>query len=309
MKLFRKLSEISPPPPYAVATIGNFDGVHLGHQVIIRQILQRAKTNSGTSVVISFDPHPLKVLRGQSCPPLLTTTEQKTAIFSRMGVDWFVCLEFTEAFSRLRPEEFIHQALIDSLQVRELYVGYDFHFGRDRVGTISTLVGLAVSEGVQVTVVPPVKYEDHRVSSSLIRTLITTGKVAEAARFLGRHFSIDGVVVHGEHRGKSIGFPTANVAHRQEAVPAEGVYAGYALLEGRRHQAVINLGRKPTFKGATLTLEAHIFDLVDDIYGRTIEIQFVERLRGEITFDSVEKLVAQIAQDAQHARELLAHHG
>ena len=306
MKIFRKLEEITSAPTYAVATIGNFDGVHLGHQAIIRQILQRAKTNKGTSIVLTFDPHPLKVLRGHQCPPLLTTTEQKAALVANMGVDWFVCLEFTEAFSRQRPEEFIHSALIETLQVRELYVGYDFHFGRDRVGTISTLVGLAVSEGLQVTVVPPVNVADHRVSSSLIRALIAAGKVDEVRRFIGRHVSVDGVVVHGEHRGATIGFPTANVEYHQESIPAEGVYAGYAMLEGRRRHAVLNLGRKPTFQGSAITLEAHIFDFDDDIYGKPIQVQFVERLRDEITFGSVEDLVAQISKDAEQAREVLA---
>lgn len=307
MKIFRKLEEAPSPPPYPVATVGNFDGLHLGHLAIVRLILQRAETNHGTSIVITFDPHPLKILRGKQCPPLLTTAAQKASLAAELGVDWFICLEFTEEFSRQRPENFIQTAIVESLGVRELYVGYDFHFGRDREGTIATLQGLAVSQGVQLTVVPPVKVGDVRVSSSLIRNLIIEGEVAEAAKYLGRYFSVEGEVVHGEHRGKQIGFATANLQYTDEVMPAEGVYAAYVILDGERRESVLNFGRKPTFQGTTVSLEAHIFDFDQDIYGKHLQVQFVDRLRAEKTFASADELITQINHDAKRAREVFAH--
>jgi len=290
-----------------VATIGNFDGVHLGHRAILDRVRQRARELEAQTVAITFDPHPVKVLRPEVKLPLLTTQDQKLELLAAAGLDAVVVLPFTREFAALPAREFVKQYFCDRLRAREVVVGHDYCFGKGREGNIDLLKEMGVVHGFTVQVVWAVEVQGAVVSSSLIRAMLRLGKVAEAGRLLGRPYGVGGRVVQGKGRGaKLLGVPTANILTPNELLPASGIYAvrvrrGETLLPG-----VANIGTCPTFDNEELSLEVHLLEFSGDLYGESLEVQFVSRLREEQRFPSIEALAAQIRSDIAVARQVLA---
>jgi riboflavin kinase / FMN adenylyltransferase len=293
-----------------VVTIGNFDGVHLGHRAIIGRVTQRARELKAQAVAVTFEPHPLKVLRPEINLPLLTTPEQKLKLLEEAGLDAVVVLPFSREFATIPAREFVIQYFCERLQVREVVVGHDYGFGRGREGNIDLLREMGQAHGFTVQVVWAVEAEGAVVSSSLIRALLRLGKVTEASRLLGRRYRVTGEVVRGKGRGaKLLGVPTANLRSVNELLPASGIYAVRVHRGGDIINGVANIGTCPTFDNQELSLEAHLLDFAADLYGETLEVEFAVRLRGEQKFSSLEALAAQIHRDIDHARGLLASMG
>ncbi len=304
MKVFRGAKR-RPKIKDAVLTLGNFDGLHLGHQKIIRKVAARARELGTKSVVYTFEPHPLKVVAPHKSPPLILDAKDKAGLIGSFGIDCLIFARFTKEFAATHPREFVEKVLHKALSVKEVWVGHDFSFGRGRAGTVGYLKELGKELGFKVFVVPAFKKGEHIVSSSRIRTLIKEGGVKGASALLGRDYSIKGRVVRGMDIGKAMGFPTANLAVESELVPANGVYAAYAVIKGRRLPAVLNIGTAPTFGGRDRGVEVHILDFDGDIYGKRMEVHFVKRLRDEKAFKSKEALVRQITKDTEKARAIL----
>ena len=298
------LDRTSTPKP--VLALGNFDGVHLGHQAIFRHTVAQAQDIAGTSMVFTFDPHPLQVLAPEKAPPLLTTFAQKMRLIASHGVQMALRVPFTEAFARQQPIDFIRDILCQTIGIHALVVGYDFRFGHQRTGDTTLLHEQATQLGYAITVIPAITQEEVVVSSSNIRRLILEGHVESASRLLGRDYTIEGPVIEGFRRGATLGFPTANVQPINAVIPRTGVYAVGVTVDHHPHLGVANIGYNPTFNNPTRTVEVHIFDFAADLYGTTIEVSFVQRIRDERKFDSIDQLVAQIACDARQARAIHA---
>ncbi len=289
-----------------VVTIGVFDGVHRGHQTLIGRALSRARDLGLPLVVVTFDPHPSEVVRPGSHPPVLTPVWRKADLVEELGVDAFCVLPFTTEFSRLHADEFVHVVLVERLHAALVVVGDNFRFGHKAAGDIDLLRTLGSRFGFATEGVGMLRDDDVTLSSTFVRSSIDAGEVAQAAKALGRPHRIDGIVVRGEGRGRQLGFPTANVrTDRHVAVPADGIYAGWAVLHRKRLPAAISVGTNPTFEGRQRTVEAYILDFDEDIYGVELGLEFVERLRGMVKFDSVEALVEQMGRDVEQARDLL----
>ncbi|WP_457755487.1 bifunctional riboflavin kinase/FAD synthetase [Thermodesulfatator indicus] len=293
--------------PYSVATIGNFDGVHLGHQALFRETVKRARANNGKAIAITFHPHPLQVLRPEKAIKLICTLEQKIKLIEKAELDYLLLLEFTPELASLEPEEFAYEIFVKGLGIKELVVGYDYRFGKKRRGDTEFLKVIGRRYGFEVTVIPPQKIDGLTISSTLIRQLINDGDVALAAKLLGRYYKICGRVIPGRGRGqKLLGFPTANLKlSREKLLPKKGVYAVWVYFDGKNHPGVMNLGFNPTFGNNYLSAEVHIFDFSGNLYGKDICLSFVKRLRDEKKFASPEDLAAQIKEDCQKAREIL----
>lgn len=289
-----------------VLALGNFDGVHLGHQAIFHHVRLRVQAIHGTGMVFTFEPHPSRVLRPEHAPPLLTTFEQKMQLIAAEGIEIGLRVPFTDVFAKQQPHEFIQEVLCRTIGARELVVGYDFRFGYQRTGTVAHLQEAAATFGYRVTVVPAISVAGWTVSSSNIRKLVRQGDVEDASRLLGRYYAVEGPVVEGFRRGRTIGFPTANVQPINEIVPQTGVYAVRVRWREAHLNGVANVGYNPTFGNDALSVEAHLFDFQADLYGETICVEFVRKIRDERKFDSVDALVAQIAQDAEQARAIHA---
>jgi riboflavin kinase / FMN adenylyltransferase len=276
-------------------------------------VIDRARARDGEAVVYTFDPHPRKVLQAARAPSLLTTTEQKLELLAAAQIDLVVVEPFTAEFATTTPESFVRDHVHARVAPLEVYVGYDFHYGRDRAGSMRLLTELGPRLGFAVTIIPEVTIGGRDVSSSRIRELLAAGEVEEAKRMLGRSFAVRGTIVEGDRRGRTLGFPTANLAPENEVVPGHGVYAGHVRLldagspaAGTRFAAVTNVGRRPTFKEADPALaEAHLLDFDGDLYGRRIELSFESRLRGERKFPGADALREQIARDVEVARQML----
>lgn len=286
----------------SVVTIGNFDGVHVGHQAILALVKQRAGELLVPSVVITFDPHPRKVLSAPEHLRLLLDKKQKRALLEKAGIDVLVTLKFDKSFASQTAVEFIEKWLM-KFNPKVVVVGYDFSFGRGGAGTLEILKEEGKMRGFVVEVVEASRVDGMVVSSSKIRNLIEAGEIAKANRLLGRPYSLHGPVVKGHGRGKKLGFPTANVDSSAEIIPADGVYAGEVVLNGKALPAMVNVGTNPTFEDLARTIEACILDFDRDIYGEEVEIRFLERIRSEIKFKSVEELIKQIEKDQQVIEE------
>jgi riboflavin kinase/FMN adenylyltransferase len=305
---------LEKPLERAVLTVGNFDGLHVGHQRIMETVGAQARALGGQAAVYTFEPHPRKVLQPERAPQLLTTLEQKLELLERAGVDVTVVEPFDETFAKLPPERFVREILHERIDPLEVYVGYDFRYGRDREGSMRTLTELGPHLGFSVTIVPEVKLEGRDVNSSRIRELLAGGEVGEAALLLGRPYTVRGRVAEGDRRGRTIGFPTLNVAAENEVLPRVGVYAGHVRFldegqpeAGARFGAVTNVGRRPTFGASEdVVIEAHLLDFSADVYGRRVEVAVEFALREERRFPGVEALRTQIAADAEEARRKLA---
>jgi riboflavin kinase/FMN adenylyltransferase len=306
------IASLDRPLRRPIVTIGNFDGVHLGHRAILKTVVGRAKDLDGEAVVYTFDPHPRKVLRPEGAPRLLTTLAQKTELLEQAGVDALIVEPFTLEFARTEAEDFMRRRLHEALHPVEVYVGYDFHFGRDRVGSMRLLTELGPRLGFSVTIIPEVTVDGSDVNSSRIRQLLADGDPERAARMLGRPFTVRGRVVRGEERGRTIGFPTANLEPDNEILPSPGVYAGRMRLvddgdpaSGTSLPVVTNVGRRPTFGGEEIRAEAHAIDWDGDLYGRCVEVSFALRLRAERKFENIDALKKQIGLDVAEARRRL----
>ncbi len=290
----------------SLVTIGVFDGVHLGHQQLIRALVERAKASGRLTVVLTFFPHPDIVLRGLTGRYYLTTPEQRAEALHLLGVDTVITQTFDETFRHTSAQDYVSQ-LCDRLKMTELWVGQHFALGYEREGDVAFLSRLGESKGYTVHAVELVADADqHVISSTSIRGLLQEGKVEQVAGLLGRPFSIDAEVVRGDQRGRTIGFPTANLAVWDEQVlPAYGVYAGWATIDGARHPAVTNIGVRPTFDSQRMAVEAHLLDFDGNLYGKVLNLSFDFRLRGEQKFEGITALVAQIKADVEAGRRLL----
>jgi riboflavin kinase / FMN adenylyltransferase len=297
-----------PRPPRwmsPVLALGNFDGLHRGHQKIVERIRRSAADRGATALVLTFDPHPPRVVRPDKAPPLLMTMPQKVAALEKAGLHGVAVVRFTEAFSRLSPDQFVRQVLVDWLRVSEVWVGADFLFGHERAGTFSVLRSLGTQYGFRAEKIDPVRYKEFVVSSTRIRRLVAEGRVDEAGALLGHHYTIDGTITAGAGRGRTLGFPTANLSTDNELVPPTGVYATTAELHGTRWPAVTNIGVRPTFEAAgAVTVETHILGLAADVYGAPLSLSFIQRLRDERKFPDVDALREQIAADVRRAGRL-----
>jgi len=287
-----------------VVTIGNFDGVHWAHQAIFRKVMERARDLDGTSVVITFEPHPVKVMSPKKVRPLITLLEQKKELVINQGIDILLLIRFTLEFAAVSARDFVRNTLVDRLGIKEIVVGYDYVFGHNREGNIDLLKEMGGQFNFRVHQVGPVYAGQRLVSSTSIRNLITEGKVSEAKRLLGRNYQIRGEVIRGRNRGGSLlGYPTANLKLADELIPKEGVYVVAVDLEGKIYQGLTNIGYNPTFRDKTLSVETYIFDLSAHILKQRIKINFLSRLRDEITFPSAKELSQQISRDIEQARE------
>lgn len=288
-----------------VLALGNFDGLHRGHQKIIERVRRSAADRNGAALVLTFDPHPPRVVRPDKAPPLLMTMPQKLEALSRAGLSGTAVVRFTEAFSKWSPDAFVRQVLVEWLRVSEVWVGADFLFGHERAGTFSVLRTLGAQYGFRAEKIDPVRYKEFVVSSTRIRRLVAEGRVDEAGALLGHHYAIGGTVVHGARRGRLLGFPTANLSTDNELVPPTGVYATAAEIGGTRWPAVTNIGVRPTFESAgSVTIESHVLGLDADVYGAPLSLSFIQRLRDERRFPDVDALKEQIQADVRRARRL-----
>jgi len=307
MPVIRSLNHLNRQYPHPVLTIGNFDGVHLGHQALFKRVKNLAAEAKGTSMVLTFEPHPVRVLTNQNGPPLITLYDQKIELIQNQGIDVIICLDFTPEFARIEPEDFVRDILVDRIGVKDIVIGYDYRFGRQGRGNRDLLIEMGRRFGFQIHTLGPQPTADGQViSSSLIRELVMAGQVEKAPQLLGRHYRLAGRVVRGRDRGgKLLGFPTANMQLVDELVPKSGVYAVRVRHEDKVFDGVANIGFNPTFGDVGLSVEVHCFDFNLDIYDQKIQIDLIARLRNEKKFTGPEELADQIAQDCQLARKFL----
>jgi riboflavin kinase / FMN adenylyltransferase len=303
----RPAADLPDPAQGTVVTVGTFDGVHRGHLHVLRDLSRCAARRRARSVLVTFDPHPLRIVRPEAAPPLLTTPAEKMEILAQSALDRMVFLRFTPELGNYKPERFVEEILIGGLDMRHLVIGYDHGFGRGRSGDVETLQRIGSRVGFGVDVVPPVLDDGDAVSSSRIRRALAAGDVIAAARGLGRPYSLTGTVVRGQGMGRRLGFATANidVGHQDKLIPHEGIYAVRALLRDRTADGVLHLGPRPTFAGLPPSIELHLFDFEGNLYGTRVTVNFHGRVRDIARFDSVEALVRAMEADCQEARRLL----
>ncbi|HYW35874.1 MAG TPA: bifunctional riboflavin kinase/FAD synthetase [Balneolaceae bacterium] len=295
--------------PNSVITVGTFDGVHTGHRVLMRTVLSKAKERNARSVIVTFDPHPREIINpGDAGIKLLTTLQERREILEELGIDLLVVIPFDRDFSLLSAEEFIRDIIYQQVGVSEFVIGYDHHFGHDREGTIETVERLGKQLGFDAYVVSKQEVGDQAVSSSTIRHAISDeGNMEKTAEMLQRYYRLSGTVVHGEKRGKKLGFPTANIkpVEARKIIPKNGIYAVKCKIGKKEWGGMMNIGTRPTFGGTERTLEVHLFDFKEIIYGKTIEILFVKRIRDELEFNEIDELIARMKDDEVQARSIL----
>ena len=307
MAIISDLQQLKEPLINPVLTIGNFDGVHKGHLALFDMVKERARSIGGQSALMTFDPHPIKVMKPGNGPPLITLTQQKLELIEDADIDVIFCIPFTKEFASISASEFVQNILVDRIGVREIVVGYDYTFGQGRKGDIGLLQEMGGTLGFMVHVVEPVHVGDKLVSSTSIRKLVQDGNLSEAKQLLGRDYQILGTVVRGKDRGgRLLGFPTANLELIDELVPKVGVYAVNVVVGDQSLDGVTNIGYNPTFGKGPFSVETHILDFKEDLLGRSIRVKFVERLRDERPFGSVKDLSDQIGRDVLSARKLFS---
>jgi riboflavin kinase / FMN adenylyltransferase len=305
MEIIRDLATFRPPASPVVA-LGNFDGVHLGHQAILKAAIERAKGMNGSAFALTFDPLPSKILAPAHAPQLLLTPEDKIEMLRRSGISGVIVVEFTLAFSKVTPRSFAIDYLIGRIGARAVVVGHSVSFGHKREGNAAVMAALGRELGFATEVVGPVQIAGMEVSSTKVREAIAAGDMRAAAVLLGRQHFVAGPVVHGRERGRKIGFPTANIQSRTECLPPDGVYATRLVLDDGSHPSITNIGMRPTFAEPERTIEAHVFDFDRDLYDQEVRLEWVERIRPERKFNSAQELGAQIAADLRRAKEILA---
>ena len=310
MEIIDNLDKIVKPFNKAVISIGNFDGVHIGHQALFHEVIEKADAINGTAVAMTFEPHPLRVLKQKNMPPLITLHEQKIELISRSGIDVLICVPFTREFAALSARDFVADLLIKRIGMSVIVVGEDYTFGRNREGNLALLKSMAGQlnfEVIRVDWIQIAKNFPGRISSTRVRELVMEGKVAEVQQLLGRYYQIRGSVTTGRDRGgKLLGFPTANINLHDELCPKTGVYAVTVEFKGQPFAGVANIGFSPTFEDRLFTVEVHILDFDQNIYGQKIRVNFVKRIRDEIKFSNIERLSEQIKRDVIEARSILA---
>jgi riboflavin kinase/FMN adenylyltransferase len=312
MKIIQDIETIKEPFKSAVITIGNFDGVHLGHQALFHEVIEMADTMDGTAIAMTFEPHPIRVISNNGHPPLITLIEQKTELIEKSGIDVLICIPFTMDFAALSARTFVEDILVKRIGMKAIIVGQDYTFGHKREVTVDLLRQYADELGFQLIVpdwIQPSDANNDRISSTAIRQLVMDGRMEKAGKMLGRDYQIRGTVAHGRDRGgRLLGIPTANINLHDELCPKAGVYAVIVKYDGKRYPAVANIGYSPTFDDHVFTVEAHILDFKKDIYGEKIMVNFVQRLRDEKKFSGIPELIEQIDQDIVDARKILAPH-
>ncbi len=308
MKLIENLDQIDSPFKNAVITIGNFDGVHKGHQALLYQVIEKAAEIDGTSVAVTFEPHPLRAL-GISSPPLITRHDQKLELIEQSGIDVLMCLPFNKEFAGIPAHDFIEKILMETIGMKAIVIGADYSFGKDREGNISMLRTQGEILGYETIVSDVINDTEtgaERISSTRIREIVMEGRVDQAKKYLGRHYQMRGKVIKGRERGGSqLGFPTANIKLHDELCPKLGVYAVNVETVHGQYKGVANIGFSPTFGDQMFTIEMHIFDFDKDIYDTRIRVNMVARLRDEVKFSNIEELADQIRKDIQKAKEIL----
>jgi riboflavin kinase/FMN adenylyltransferase len=308
MKIFHNIDNADIQRP-TVVTLGVFDGLHLGHQQIMRTVVERARIVGAIPTAITFDPHPRAVLHPDSAPPLLQTLDQRLANFEVLGIEQAIVIRFDKAFATIDAESFIRKILYERLHCKEVHIGKDFAFGRGRQGNIGLLRKVGAELGFVADEVPEVQFRGRRISSSVIRELLATGNVNLARRMLGRPYGVEGVIERGARRGHTIGFPTANLRPVNRVIPRYGVYATATLWDGVWRQSITNIGVRPTFEHtAEPSIETYIFDFDEDIYGDVIRVRFIYRIRDERKFNGPEELKLQISKDVLRARNFFERH-
>ena len=305
MDILTNCSELPSVFTSSVVTLGNFDGVHLGHRELFRSLVKTARQLNCPSIVYTFNPHPLKFLVPEKAPLLLNTPAEKQRLIAASHVDYLIETPFTTDFAKMSPEIFVTDILLGKLKIKALIVGYDYAFGKGRRGDTDFLQVCGEKYGFHVEVLQPVGDDGLPYSSTLIRQMIAAGDVSGVVRLLGRQYNLEGVVVHGDQRGRTLGFPTANLETEKEQLPAPGVYAVKVRHNLQEYGGVVNIGRRPTFDVEGSTIEVYLLDFTGELYGQKLRIYFVDRLRDEQKFASVEALVATIEMDVVRARQIL----
>ena len=295
--------------PRSLVTVGTFDGVHQGHQTILRYLIDRARRNDGVSVALSFDPHPREVIAGEAVP-LLTTIEERAEAFEALGLDRFIVLPFTKTFAELSAASFVEDVLVKHIGLQEIVIGHDHGFGKGREGDSELLQTLGLRHEFNVDVIPAQLLEKDIVSSTRIRLVLTeSGDVDLARRLLGRPYRLEGTVIAGEGRGRQLGYPTANIEvnHMGKVAPRDGVYAVRCTMkeDGTPLNGMMNIGRRPTFDGLENRLEVHLFDYIESLYGQTLKVDFIRRIRDEKKFNGIEALIEQLSKDERRCRAIL----
>ncbi len=310
MELVENIDKIVKPYKNAVITIGNFDGVHIGHQALFHEVIEKADTIGGTSIVMTFDPHPVRVLKQNGHLPLITLNEQKIELIENSGIDVLICMHFNKAFAAISAKDFVEDLLLKCIGMKAIVVGKDYTFGRNREGNLDLLQTYADNFGFEVIVadwVQASKGLPDRISSTRTRELVMAGEVAGAKKLLGRYYQIRGVVATGRDRGgRLLGFPTANITLHDELCPKNGVYAVTVDRMEKKYQGVANIGYSPTFDDGVFSVEVHILDFNENIYGQKIRVNFVQRIRDEIKFSDITELSDAIRKDIEKARKILS---
>jgi len=304
MEIFRHIEEPKLSASRTVVTLGNFDGVHLGHQALIRHTVEEGKRLGVPSVVLTFEPHPLKLLAPARAPKLILLHKDKMRLFQSFGVDIVVIQNFDESFAALEAPDFVRSFLVERLRSKKLWVGRDLRFGKGRKGTVENLVQWGTRYDFEIGAVEPIVVDQERVSSSRIRQLVEEGRVEEATPLLGRYHFVSGKVVSGHRRGRELGFPTANIASRNEVLPQDGIYATLLQIGEESLSSVSSVGVNPTFGPAARTIESFVLNFDRSIYGESVRLSFVKRIREEKKFDSVEQLISQMRGDVTAAQSI-----
>jgi riboflavin kinase/FMN adenylyltransferase len=307
MKIFRDPIGSDEPPRGAVMSIGNFDGVHLGHQAVLRYVVERAKDLGTVSAVMTLDPHPVRLLRPREAPRLLSTLDQRLELIQRTGMETALVVPFTHRLARMSAEDFVRTVLVDRLAINEVYIGANFRFGADRGGDVALLTKMGEELGFKAASSPIVELEGGVISSTRVRQAVQEGRVEDAAAMLGRHVFLDGQVLEGKRLGRKLGFPTLNMEVDNEIEPARGVYVTAVHIPsfGRTFPSVTNVGTRPTvYENSILTIETHLLDFTADVYREKVRLYFVRRLRDEVSFPSTVQLMAQIQRDVDACRLL-----
>ncbi|MDL1968596.1 MAG: bifunctional riboflavin kinase/FAD synthetase [Deltaproteobacteria bacterium] len=310
MIIIEDINKITKPYKNAVIAIGNFDGVHLGHQALFCNLIKKAMALNGTSVAMTFEPHPIRVLKNNNHPPLITLYEQKVELIEKAGLDVLICIPFTQEFAAIPAKGFVEDILVKRIGIKAISVGEDYTFGKNREGNSGLLKTLGNQYGFEVIVIDELHISNtypERISSTKIRELVMAGKVAESQKLLGRYYQIKGKVEVGRDRGgKLLGFPTANINLYDELSPKIGVYAVIVECRGGKFKGVANIGYSPTFDDYIFTVEAHLLDFKENIYGQKIRVNFIDRLRDEKKFSNISELSEQIKKDIIKARKILS---
>ena len=308
MRIIKDLAEIQWDEK-SVITLGTFDGLHLGHQQIVDTVIQKSRQSGGRSFLLTFEPHPRKVIPGRNDVKLLSTLDEKVVILEQLGLENLFVINFTEEFSRQSPEEFVEKYLVKGIGLKEVVIGYDHHFGKGRDGNFELLKDLGNKFNFSVTLVPEFNVEGETVSSTKIRNALLSGDVVKAGKMLGRNYSFKGKVVRGDGRGRKLGFPTANLSTENEdkLIPAKGIYVAECIIENEKHYGLLSLGSRPTFhKDGDVIPEFYIFDFDRDIYDKIMQVNLVEKIRDEEKFNSVDELIFQMKKDEEAGKEILS---